>query len=289
MVDRADVAVIGGSGFYDLEGITDLTEAEVNTPFGRPSDTITIGSLADRRVAFLPRHGRHHSLLPGEVPGRANIFALKLLGVERIIGVSAVGSMREDVHPLDMVIPDQIIDRTVARHSTFFGDGVVAHVSIADPFCPHLSGLVGDACARVEVPHHRGGTYVCIEGPQFSTKAESRLYRQWGVDVIGMTVVPEAKLAREAEMCYTVLALATDYDVWHPHAGEVTVDMVIGNLRKNVGRAKEIVRSVIDRLPEERPCSCGSALRDSLITRQRDLIPAERQSELAVMIDRYLT
>lgn len=283
----AKIAVIGGSGFYDIEGIEEVEEVRVSTPFGDPSDAITLGTLAGQRVAFLPRHGRGHRISPSELNQRANIFALKLLGVERIISISACGSMREDLHPLDVVIPDQLFDRTRGRPSTFFDDGIVVHVGFAEPFCPVLSAALEEA-ARAHAPRvFRGGTYLCIEGPQFSTRAESRIYRQWGVDVIGMTAIPEAKLAREAEMCYATLALVTDYDVWHVSEEAVSVELVVQNLLKNVATAKQIVGAAVGALGDERACECGAALASAIITR-RDLIPARAKDDLAPLIGKYL-
>ncbi len=284
---EAKIGIIGGSGLYDLEGISDLTEVRLSTQIVDPSDVITLGTFAGQRVAFLPRHGRGHRLLPSELPNRANIYALKVLGVERIIAVSAVGSMRETIHPLDLVVPDQIVDRTTRRPNTFFGEGLVAHISFADPFCPQLSALLAQAAEETGARVHRGGTYICIEGPQFSTRAESRIYRQWGVDIIGMTAVPEAKLAREAEICYAVLALVTDYDVWHISERPVTAEMVIANLQRNVAQAKQVLATLIPRLGVERTCACGQALRDALVT-DLALIPPARREALRPLIGRYL-
>ena len=286
-VPQAQVGIIGGSGFYEMEGFTDGQEVRVDTPFGPPSDTLTVGRLGDVPLAFLPRHGRGHRIIPTELPARANIYALKSLGVERVIAVSAVGSMKEQIRPLDLVVPDQLMDRTKSRPSTFFGDGLAAHVSFADPFCPHLSTALVDAASQVGARVHAGGTYVCIEGPQFSTRAESRIYRQWGVDVIGMTALPEAKLAREAELCYASLALATDYDVWHESEAEVTVEMVVSNLLKNVETSKKVVGAAVAALPGERTCACPAALRDAIIT-QRDRIPGAARLRLDLLVGKYL-
>jgi 5'-methylthioadenosine phosphorylase len=280
------IAVIGGSGLYQMEELTDVQEVRVDTPFGPPSDAIVIGRLEGVPVAFLPRHGRGHRISPSELPQLANIYALKTLGVERIIAVSAVGSMREDIRPLDLVVPDQLFDRTKARPATFFGNGLVAHVSFADPFCPELSAALYEAAVETEARVHRGGTYLCIEGPQFSTKAESRIYRQWGVDVIGMTALPEAKLAREAEICYATLALSTDYDVWHETEEPVTVEMVVANLLRNVETAKAVIRRLIPRLSVERHCTCGSALANAIIT-QRELVPQETIERLRPIVGKY--
>ncbi|MGH2486417.1 MAG: S-methyl-5'-thioadenosine phosphorylase, partial [Ktedonobacterales bacterium] len=266
----ARVGVIGGSGLYSMEGLMDVQELQIQTPFGAPSDAITIGRLEGVTVAFLPRHGRGHRLSPSEVPSRANMYALKSLGVEFVLSVSAVGSLRQDYKPLDLVVPDQLFDRTKSRANSFFEGGVVAHVAFADPFCPHVSGLLYESMSRLEgVGAHLGGTYVCIEGPLFSTKAESRIYRQLGCDVIGMTALPEAKLAREAEMCYATIACVTDYDVWHESAEPVTVEMVVANLTRNVSNAKRIIRDVVSRLPADRAqlsCGCSSALRNAIMT-----------------------
>jgi 5'-methylthioadenosine phosphorylase len=288
---RAQLAVIGGSGLYAMEGLKDREEVAISTPFGEPSDRITIGSLDDTRVAFLPRHGRGHRLSPSEVPSRANIYALKSLGVERIISVSAVGSLREDFAPLDLVIPDQLFDRTKARPASFFENGVVAHIGFAEPFCPETSAMLAEASAMLSgVRVHRGGMYLCIEGPQFSTKAESRVYRQWGADIIGMTALPEAKLAREAELCYATIACVTDYDVWHETETPVTVEMVVANLARNVTHAQRIIREVARIIPVDRAnstCGCDSALASALITDRAALTP-EQRSRYDLLIGRYL-
>ena len=288
---RARLAVIGGSGLYAMDGLRDSEEITVSTPFGAPSDSITLGSLDDTRVAFLPRHGRGHRLSPSEVPSRANIYALKSLGVERIISVSAVGSLREDFAPLDLVIPDQLFDRTKARPATFFEGGVVAHIGFAEPFCAETSALLVEASATLpNVRIHRGGTYLCIEGPQFSTKAESRVYRQWGADIIGMTALPEAKLAREAELCYATIACVTDYDVWHETETPVTVEMVVANLTHNLANAQRIIREVARTMPADRSgstCGCDSALAAALITDRSTLTPEDR-SRYDLLIGRYL-
>ena len=286
-MDTASIGVIGGSGLYSMEGLTDVAEVRPSTPFGATSDAIVLGTIDDRRLAFLPRHGRGHRLLPGEVPSRANIYALKTLGVQRIISVSAVGSMREELAPLDLVVPDQLFDRTKGRPSTFFGDGIVAHVGFAEPFCPELSALLVETAKGLGVRTHAGGTYLCIEGPTFSTKAESRIYRSWGVDVIGMTALPEAKLAREAEICYATLAFVTDYDVWHSSDAPVTVEMVIKNLTANVGNAQRIIREVAPRLGDGRACACGEALKDAIMTAP-ERITTETRRKLAPLVGRYL-
>ena len=283
---EAKIGFIGGSGLYEMTGLSDLEEIEATTPFGAPSDTITVGSLEGNRVAFLPRHGRGHSFSPTEIPARANIYALRALGVERIVSISAVGSLREDIRPLDMVVPDQIIDRTRARASSFFGDGIVAHVGFADPYCPELSGALSDAARLQQVTTHAGGTYVVMEGPQFSTRAESELYRAWGASVIGMTALPEAKLAREAEICYATLAFATDYDVWHESEDDVTVEVVFQHLMENVAAAKQIVSDLVRSIPSERNCVCESALRDAIITNPAS-ISEEVRLRLGPILRRY--
>jgi 5'-methylthioadenosine phosphorylase len=277
---RAAVAVIGGSGFYDFEDITDVETIDLETPFGAPSDKIVLGTLAGIRVAFLPRHGVGHRILPGELPQRANIWALATLGVERIISVSAVGSLKEEYAPLDMALPDQLIDRTSGtRPATFFGNGIVAHIAFDTPFCPSLRATL----AGVAPEAHRGGTLVVIEGPAFSTRAESELYRSWNADLIGMTALPEAKLAREAGICYAALACVTDYDTWHPHHDSVTADMIIGNLRKNVAHARRIVASAVAALPAERACACAGALATAVIT-PMELVPEQVKRDLAPIL-----
>jgi len=288
---EAKIAVIGGSGLYEIDGLSDMEEVDVKTPFGSTSDSIILGSLEGTKIAFLPRHGRGHRILPTEIPVKANIWALKSIGVEWIISVSAVGSLKEDVQPLDIVIPDQIIDRTKSRSNTFFGEGIVVHCTFAEPFCPVLSQLLYQAAyyhVGTHVPRvHPGGTYIAMEGPFFSTKAESNLYRSWGASIIGMTALPEAKLAREAEMCYATIACVTDYDCWHEVHESVTIDMVIANLMRTVEAAKETVKKAAIRLPQERGCGCATALRDAIIT-SRDLIPASKKDELALLIEKYL-
>jgi len=281
------IGVIGGSGLYELDGLTDTRWETVSTPFGDPSDAYLIGRLAGRAVAFLPRHGRGHRMLPSELPYRANIYGFKLLGCEWVISVSAVGSMRETIHPLDLVIPHQFFDWTRRRASTFFGDGVVVHIGMADPVCPHLTDLLEDAGKTTGATVHRGGTYLCIEGPQFSTRAESEIYRQWGVDVIGMTNMPEAKLAREAELCYATLALVTDYDVWHEEEAAVTMEAVIENLTRNVKTAKEVLRRLIPRIGPPRNCPCPTLLKNAILTPSLS-IPADQREKLKPLIGRYL-
>ena len=287
ILTEATVAFIGGSGLYEMDGLAGVDEVSVDTPFGSPSDAIVVGSLGDTRVAFLPRHGRGHRFSPTDVPVRANIYALKSLGVERIASVSAVGSLREDVRPLDLVVPDQLIDRTRSRASTFFEHGIAAHVGFADPFCVALSDSLKSAAQRVPVTTHPDGTYVVMEGPQFSTRAESELYRSWGASVIGMTALPEAKLAREAEICYATLALVTDYDCWHHSEESVSVELVVGNLRKSVDTSREVLRTLVAELPDERNCECATALNGAIITRP-DLIDRDTRVRLSAIIGRYV-
>jgi 5'-methylthioadenosine phosphorylase len=288
MVDgQVRSAVIGGSGFYQMDGLTDVESLTIDTPFGPTSDAITVGALDGARVAFLPRHGVGHRLLPSEIPARANFWALKSLGVETVISVSAVGSLREDIEPLHMVVPDQLIDRTRGRHSTFFGEGIVAHVAFGEPFCPDLRRLLAGAVRETEATVHNGGTYVVMEGPAFSTRAESNLYRTWGADIIGMTALPEAKLAREAEMCFAVLACSTDYDCWHDAHEDVTADMIVANLLHNVDVSRRAVKATLQRLPERRECSCADALGTAIVT-SLDLVSRETQERLAPIIGKYV-
>jgi 5'-methylthioadenosine phosphorylase len=281
------IGVIGGSGLYEMEGLTDIRSVRVETPWGSPSDDLLVGRLGDTQMVFLPRHGRGHKIMPSEINYRANIYAMKKLGVERIISVSAVGSMREEIAPGDVVIPSQFFDHTKRRASTFFGDGVVAHVSMADPVCPSLSEVLYRASKGLGATVHKGGIYICIEGPQFSSRGESDIYRKWGVDVIGMTNMPEAKLAREAEICYATLALSTDYDCWHDGHGDVSVEDVIRILTKNVELAKGVIREAVSMIPEERDCICSRALQDAIIT-PKDAISAEERKRLSILIERYL-
>jgi len=284
----AEIGIIGGSGLYEMEGFTDVREIDVPTPFGSPSDKLMVGLLEGRRVAFLPRHARGHRLLPSELNFRANVYAMKALGVERILSVSAVGSLKERYAPLHMVIPDQFVDRTFERASTFFGRGLVAHVAFAHPFCAPLSDVMEQACQGAGATVHRGGTYVCIEGPQFSTRAESELYRAWGMDVIGMTNVQEARLAREAEICYVTLAMVTDYDCWHPDHESVTADQIIQNLVRNAATAKAVLRAALQRTPRDtRTCECAIALRSALVTAP-ELVPERVKRDLAPIIGRYM-
>ncbi len=281
------LAFIGGSGLYDVDDLDDREEVEIDTPFGKPSDRIVLGSLEGIELAFLPRHGRGHRVSPTELPARANVFALKTLGVERIVSVSAVGSLKEDVHPLDVVVPDQLIDRTRGRPSTFFGGGVVAHVALADPYCPVLTRQLSDAGRRTGLKTHEGGTCVVIEGPQFSTRAESELYRSWGASIIGMTALPEARLAREAEICYATMALVTDYDCWHEAEEPVTVEMVVRNLLENVASARGVIKRLVPTVPESRDCPCAAALENAIIT-SPDLVPPDVRSRLAPIVGKYL-
>jgi len=282
------IGVIGGSGLYEIEGLTEIREVVLETPFGPPSDAFICGVLDGVKMVFLPRHGRGHRLLPSEVNYRANIYGMKQLGVGRIISVSAVGSMREEIVPGHIVIPDQFFDRTQGkRASTFFGNGVVGHVQFADPVCGELSATLYEAAKTVGATVHRGGTYICIEGPNFSTRAESKIFRSWGVDVIGMTNLPEARLAREAEICYGTVALATDYDCWHSEHDDVSVEAVLAIIEQNVATARNIIRTVVPRLAAAPGCACGEALRYAIMTR-RDLIPAETRRQLAPLLDKYL-
>lgn len=281
------IGVIGGSGLYEMEGMTDVKEVKIDTPFGEPSDSYITGNIGGVDMVFLPRHGRGHRFLPTEVNYRANIYGMKKLGVERIISVSAVGSMREEIAPGHVVVPDQFYDHTKHRISTFFGSGVVAHVAFADPVCPSLFGLLAEGGNTVGATVHKGGTYLCIEGPQFSKRAESRIYRQWGVDIIGMTNATEAKLAREAEICYATLALCTDYDCWHETEEDVSVESVIAVLMRNVELAKKIIREIIPKIPAERSCLCKSALKNAIMTRP-DLIPEKTRKDLDLIIGKYI-
>jgi len=280
------LAVIGGSGVYDMEQLTDVEERHIPTPFGDPSDAIVIGALGDTRVAFLPRHGRGHRLTPSEVPYRANIWALKSLGVERIISISACGSMKEKYAPRHIVIPDQIYDNTKKRDLTFFGEGLVAHIGIAEPFCPHLRELLAEAVRKAGGTLHMGGTFITIEGPRFSTRGESQIYRSWGVDIIGMTAVPEAQLAHEAEICYATMAHVTDYDVWHEEEEAVNVEMLIANLMANAALTKQAILELVPLLTDERPCDCGQTLSSAIIT-QRDLIPKAKIGQLGPIVAKY--
>lgn len=286
--ESVKIGIIGGSGLYSMAGLTDTKEVRVKTPFGDPSDALVIGTLEGARVAFLARHGRGHRFSPTEINYRANICALKMAGVERILSVSAVGSLREDLPPLDFLIPNQFFDRTRARISTYFGDGIVAHVGFDKPTCQELSARLADACDSAGVPVHRGGTYVCMEGPQFSTLAESHTYRQLRFDVIGMTNLTEAKLAREAELCYATIAMITDYDCWHPQHDSVTVSEIIANLGKNTENVQRVIRGVVRELGRAPNCKCGSALAHAILT-DRKLIPAATKKRLAPIIGKYIS
>ena len=287
----AMIGVIGGSGLYQMPGLTSIEEVSLSTPFGDPSDSFVIGNLAGTRVAFLPRHARGHKLLPTEIPFRANIYAMKLLGVERIISASAVGSLREELKPMDIVFPDQFFDRTRQRKSTFFGEGIAAHVGFGDPVCRDLVDALEQA-AKADlkgIDIHRGGTYICMEGPAFSTKAESELYRSWGMSVIGMTNLQEAKLAREAEICYATVALVTDYDCWHPDHDSVTVEMIIEYLNRNAENAQKLIASTIGRIAgADQTCKCGSALKHAIIT-SPDKIALEAKERLKAIIGKYVS
>jgi 5'-methylthioadenosine phosphorylase len=290
-MDQVKIGIIGGSGLYKMEALKDIREVQVDKPFGQPSDAIIVGALDGTPVAFLARHGRNHTFSPSEVPFRANVYALKSLGVEYIISASAVGSLKAEAKPLDMVIPDQFIDRTKNRDSSFFGEGIIAHIAFGDPVCPHLAKVLSQAIGALNLPDltlHQGGTYVCMEGPAFSTKAESNLYRSWGATIIGMTNLPEAKLAREAEIAYATLAMVTDYDCWHPDHDNVTVEMVIGNLMKNAVNAQQIIRETVRRLTAHPPTSeAHSALKFAIIT-PLDKAPAATKQKLELLLKKYL-
>ncbi|PYV90918.1 MAG: S-methyl-5'-thioadenosine phosphorylase [Acidobacteria bacterium] len=286
-MQRAEIGIIGGSGLYAMPGLKQIKELKLRTPFGPPSDAYVLGTLEGRKVAFLARHGRGHRILPSELNFRANIHGFKQLGVERIISISAVGSLKEEHRPLEFVIPDQFFDRSRHRVDTYFGNGIVAHVGFADPVCPEVAGVVAEAGERARVICKRGGTYLCMEGPQFSTRAESNVYRGLGMDVIGMTNLQEAKLAREAELCYATMAMVTDYDCWHPHHDSVTVDQIIAVLLKNAENACRVVRETVVAMPKERGCKCGSALKNAIVT-DRKMIPAATRKKLALIVGKYL-
>jgi 5'-methylthioadenosine phosphorylase len=283
---KAEIGIIGGSGLYSMPGFEASEEVVIKTPFGEPSDNYVLGTLAGRQVAFLTRHGRGHRISPSELNFRANIYGMKSLGVERIVSLSAVGSLKEEHRPLDFVIPDQFFDRTRGRISTFFGEGLVAHISFADPICPQLADVVSAACTRAGVTNKKGGTYLCMEGPAFSTKAESNIYRSWGMDVIGMTNLQEAKLAREAEICYVTVAMVTDYDCWHPHHDAVTVNDIIANLVKNAQNACAVVANAVAAMPAARTCKCGSALAHAILT-DKAAVPAATRQKLGILVDKY--
>jgi 5'-methylthioadenosine phosphorylase len=287
MKNDVRIGIIGGSGLYQMEGLTNVEEVALDTPFGPPSDSYRVGTLEGRRVAFLARHNRNHTILPSELNFRANIHGFKQLGVEWILSASAVGSLKADIHPLDIVLPDQFYDRTKTRISTFFGNGIVAHVSFGDPLCHVLGDVLEVSGEDTGVPIKRGGTYVCMEGPQFSTKAESYTYRSWGMDLIGMTNLQEAKLAREAEICYATMALVTDYDCWHPDHDSVTVADIVKNLHKNSENAQKIIKAAVKRLPVERTCKCGSALQYAILTDLKKA-PAETRAKLEIILRKYL-
>jgi 5'-methylthioadenosine phosphorylase len=284
---RAEIGIIGGSGLYSMPGLSKSKEVRIKTPFGQPSDAYVLGTLEGRKVAFLARHGRGHRILPTELNFRANIYGFKQLGAGRIVSISAVGSLKEEHKPLEFVIPDQFVDRTRHRIDTFFGNGIVAHVALADPVCSELARIVETACKKAGVTAKRGGTYLCMEGPQFSTKAESNLYRSWGMDVIGMTNLQEAKLAREAELCYATVAMVTDYDCWHPHHDSVTVDQIVAVLLKNAENACNVVRESVASMPEDRSCKCGSAMAHAILTDRRKIPPATRNN-LKLILNKYL-
>ncbi len=284
---HAEIGIIGGSGLYTMPGLTNVREEQISTPFGDPSDWLVLGDLEGRKVAFLARHGRGHRILPSDLNFRANIYAMKQLGVTSIFSVSAVGSLKKEHAPGTFVVPDQFIDRTYARRATFFGGDVVAHVSMADPVCPEAAKTLADACAKTGVESNMGGTYVCMEGPQFSTRAESNLYRSWGADVVGMTNLQEAKLAREAEICYATLAMVTDYDCWHEGHSAVTTEQVVAVLNQNGDNAIKVVRAAVAALPANRTCHCNTALRDAIITKH-SVIPFATRQKLRLILDKYL-
>ncbi len=287
MSSEVRIGIIGGSGLYQMAGISDLEEMEIHTPFGKPSDSYRVGTLEGKRVAFLARHHRDHKLLPSELNFRANIHGFKQLGVEWLLSASAVGSLKQELHPLDVVLPDQFFDRTKSRISTFFGNGIVAHVSFGDPVCHVLSDVIAAAGGDARIPIKRGGTYVCMEGPQFSTKAESNTYRSWGMDLIGMTNLQEAKLSREAEICYSTMALVTDYDCWHPDHDSVTVTDIVRNLTQNSENAQNIIRAAVKRLPVERSCKCGTSLEHAILTDLKKA-PVETRDRLQLLLKKYL-
>ncbi len=284
---QAKIGVIGGTGLYDIEGITGVEEVDITTPFGQPSDVITVGRLGGVNVAFLPRHGKGHRIAPTELPSRANIYALKSLGVEHIIAICSAGSFKKEIKPGDLLIPDQLIDRTRNRVSTFFGEGIVAHIAFAEPFCTKLSRVLYESAKEAGASVHTKGTFVVMEGPAFSTRAESRLYRSWGADIIGMTALPEAKLAREAEICYAVIGCVTDYDSWWQPGEPVTVDIILKILRQNTDMAKKIIKLAVSRMPEKRECACATALEAAIVTAP-GMIPAAQKQKLDLLIGKYL-
>ncbi len=285
---QAKIGVIGGTGLYNIEGLTDIEEVNIDTPFGKPSDTITIGRLEEVGIAFLPRHGRGHRISPTELPVRANIYALKSLGVEYIIAVSSAGSFKQEIKPGDLLIPDQLIDRTRSRVNTFFGEGIVAHIPFAEPFCPTLCQVLYESAKEAGASVHPRGTFVVMEGPAFSTRVESRLYRSWGADIIGMTALPEAKLAREAEICYAIIGCVTDYDSWMERSEPVTIDVILNVLRQNIDTAKKIIKLAVSRIPEKRNCGCATALETAIVT-DPELIPAEQRKKLNLLIGKYIS
>ena len=287
MANEVRIGIIGGSGLYQMEGLTSIEEVEIETPFGKPSDAYRIGTLEGQRVAFLARHNRNHTISPSELNFRANIYGLKKLGVEWILSASAVGSLKEELRPLDIVLPEQFYDRTKTRISTFFGDGIVVHVSFADPVCSRLGDVIEQGGRSVDIPIKRGGTYVCMEGPQFSTKAESQVYRSWGMALIGMTNLQEAKLAREAEICYSTIALVTDYDCWHPQHDAVTVTEVVQNLKKNSENAQKVIRAAVRRLPVERTCKCQQSLQHAILTDLKK-VPQATRAKLELLLKKYV-
>jgi len=284
---EAKIGVIGGSGLYNIDGLTGIEEIDIDTPFGKPSDTITIGKLEGKNVAFLPRHGRGHFISPTEIPARANIYALKSLGIEHIIAVCSAGSFKKEVAPGHLLIPDQIIDRTRNHINTFFTDGIVAHVGFAEPFCKDLSTILYESAREANATVHPKGTYIAMEGPAFSTRAESRLYRSWGADIIGMTALPEAKLAREAEICYAVIGCVTDYDSWWEPGEPVTVKSILTTMIHNIDFAKRIIKSAVSRIPDERSCECATALKMAIVT-SRNVIPSEQKKKLNLLIGKYV-
>jgi len=284
---QAKIGIIGGTGLYDIDGITELKEVDSDTPFGKPSDVIITGNLEGVGIAFLPRHGKGHRILPTEIPVRANIYALKSLGIEHIIAINSAGSFKSEIKPAELVIPDQLIDRTRGRVNSFFGEGIVAHIPFAEPFCPALSQIIYQTALEVKARVHQGGTYVAMEGPAFSTRAESRLYRSWGADIIGMTVLPEAKLAREAEICYASIACVTDYDSWMERSEPITVDVILDCMCRNIDTAKQIIKLAVTRIPEQRRCECATALKTAIVTTP-DAIPAEQKKKLNLLIGKYL-
>jgi 5'-methylthioadenosine phosphorylase len=286
-MSQARIGVIGGTGLYQIEGMTDIKDIHLDTPFGDTSDNIIVGKLNGVGIAFLPRHGRGHHIIPTEIPSRANIYALKSLGVEHIIGINSCGSFKDEIKPGELLIPDQVIDRTRGRISTFFGHGVVAHVSMADPFCPNLNLSLYECAKEAGAPVHNGGTYISMEGPAFSTRAESRLYKSWGADIIGMTIFPEAKLAREAEICYSSICCITDYDSWKEREVGVTADVIIGYMKKNIDMAKKIVKLAVAKLPDKRTCECSSALKTAIITAPT-VMTLEQKRKYDLLIGKYI-